>query len=299
MSLLTDLCLSYSRSLINQGYRSILNGNKDMTKDVLSLSLKKNDLISNGIQKEDSEYSIQANNHPEFLDIHNLIGLLCETYKNKIIDKNLKLERKIELYNNSIKVAEILCEDLRSQDKYISCQELKIRHDEMFENCYAKAEIIDDITHILSLLEETNTNFIIKPDEKYSFYPIITDFLLDTITLEYSLEIQKTLIDALTPKFHLESMKNDIADMPNSFILYSKVDFIKQVGRPKSRLYLLHEYARKFKCDLDIMRELYKELLYWDTNNHPTALKSKKFNIKDVKPSKFILSQSRFVIDFS
>ena len=186
-----------------------------------------------------------------------------------------------------------------SQDKYISCQELKIKHDKMFEDCYAKAEIIEDITNIFNLLEKTNTNFIIKPEDKSCFYPVITDFLFDTFTLEYSSEIKKTFIDALTPKFHLESMKNDIADMPNGFILYSKVDFIKQVSRIKNRLYLLHEYARKFRCDLDIMRELYKELLYWDVKSHPTALKSKKFSIKDVEPREYILSQSKFVVDFS
>ena len=41
MSLLTDLCMGYSRSLINQGCRFALNRNKDMTKHVLAVSLKK------------------------------------------------------------------------------------------------------------------------------------------------------------------------------------------------------------------------------------------------------------------
>lgn len=293
---LVGLCVDYCRNLIDEGYRFELDGNKDMTKSILSLSLKKYDFLYSRVQKEDSEYYIQANNHPEFLKIHNLISLLCTTYKNKIIDENLNVVKKIELYKNSVKAAEMLCEDMRSQNKYINCQELKRRHDEMFENCYAKADMLEDITNILRLLKKTNTNFILEYKEQ-AFYPVITDFLVDTFTIEYGSEINKTIVDALTPKFDLLLMKNDITDISN-YIFYSKVHFIKQIGRKKNRLYLLHEYARKLSCDLEIMKELYKELLYWNTKDHPTALNSKKFNIDDIEPLKYILSQSKFVIDF-
>ena len=298
MVLLEDLCIKYARKIINEGHILILSENKAVTKKIIALALKRCDMINNVRKYENDEYNNQAKNHPDFLQIHSLIQLLCKTYKRKVTDKNLNLEKKIELFNNSIQLAEGLCEDMRNQPNYIACKKLKKVHDTMFENCYSKSMVLEDIEFIFYLLEQTNTNFIIQLDDGSTFYPLITDFLVDTFTLEYSFELNKDLVDIIKPKFDSFSIKIDILET-SGYIFYSKVDFIKQIGRKKINLFILHEYARSFNCDLSTMRELYKELLYLNAKDHPTALTSKKFNIKDVRRREFILTQSKFVLDFS
>ncbi len=148
------------------------------------------------------------------------------------------------------------------------------------------------------VLGKVECNFVIKFDGNHSFYPLISDMLIDTVSFVYGNSLNRGLVDLIKPEINLLSICIDVIQT-SGYKFLSKISFINHIGRKRSRLYILHEYTRMFKCDLSTMRELYKEILYVNPKDHPTALKSDKPFMRDITPREVILSNSKMVIDFA
>lgn len=290
-SMFNECVIQNTRQLLDEGKVSL---NRKSINIIIAYSLKKYDKL-NGIKiKKINEYIKLAEQLPNNQEIHNLVVFLIRTYKTGRKDINLEDAEKIQIYKNSVVLAKKLCSDMRATDKYNKNTVLKQEHTDRFDNCYYKATVLEDMKYIFKLLKKINANFINILDDGYSFYPIITDFLVDTLSLEYSYELNKLMVKNLARDFDSLSIKKDILRTSNA-ILFSQVEFTKKVQRKRINLYILHEYARKFNCDISLMRELQMELLYWDAKDHPRALKSSRFNIQGIKARNFILTQCKFI----
>ena len=290
---------SMFNEMLLKNTRDVLNAGKDfLTKKeintIVAYTLKSYDKL-NGIKaKEINEYFELADELPNKQEVYNLVGFLVKKYRNRKDDEHLDVNDKIKIYMNSIEIAEELCSGMTATNKYNRLESLKKVHTDRFNNCRYKAEVTDDMIKIFALLKEINANYIHTLDDGYAFYPIITDFLVDTLTLEYSYEFNELMVKSLARDFHSLSMKKAILRNLN-IIFFSQVEFTKKVQKKSANLYILHEYARKFNCDVTLMRKLQMELLYWDIKEHSRALQSKRFDIQRIKPRNFILSQCKFI----
>lgn len=297
-----NYCIEYTKALIDHDSRISLI-NEEVVYKIIAKALAEHDSINQLIRSdciENQDYSSLAIEYKYLEETYNLIKFVSRTYNNINRDIDLTFEQQQDTYLNSIKLAEGLCEDMMNQKEYLENENLVEAYSEIFDNAYYTIdknyeEADNKARRIFELMKKTNTNFLQKLDDGYTFYPFIVDFFLDTFSLEYSWSLDSSYINSLLPNFNNKDMKASM--LKNStYKFYSKVNFIKLVSRKSLHLYLLHEYARAFKCDISLMRMLYKELLFWNPDGHKRALVSTKFNIKNIKQRQFILTQSKMLI---
>ncbi len=89
-----------------------------------------------------------------------------------------------------------------------------------------------------------------------------------------------------------DKLSAEVKKTNNSLVCtYRKVKTIK---KNNARNYILHEYSRTLSCDISPLRDLYLEILYYNTQGS-NALKA-KLDISDIYPREFILCLTKIII---
>ena len=286
--------MNLGREKIDTHGFNYVRGNKDETQKIIAQGLETIDIFNNIRVYTPDHYLKEAEVHPQFMDIHKQLIVLCDNFNNQTFDTHMTIEEKLTCLENSIYLAKQSFLEMRYTNEISDSTNTICQN--MFEHCYDKLETEEGL-HILKLLKKLDVNFIIKFDDGYAFYPLIADMLIDTISLNIGNELNKGLVNLIKPKITLHQIAIDVLQT-SGFKFLSKILFIKDIGRKNNHVYLLHAYTKQFDCDLSIMRQLYLEILFDNPKNHLTALKTKKFFIGTIQPREFMLSNSRMVINF-
>jgi hypothetical protein len=291
---LFELCKWNARHIIDEGCKDTLF-NQDAVIKILAESLKDLDKL-NGIRPFSKiEYSEMASQHKELNFIGNQIYFLSKTYKNIKTDKGISEVEKIDILRKSVVLFEDLFEDLCQQDTYLNNEDLSNAHAQIIIDLKNKFKIKGDGTKILNLLEASNCNFLLIFDNNTKVYPVIVDLLYDTFTLEYNCSIKNKNVDFLKSKEQFPLTQKEYEEEgAYSSKYYAKIEFRHQVHTKKVRQYILHEFARALKCDIKKLKKLYKELLYYNPDVHPNALKA-PIDISKIAPRQFLMPTVKMI----
>ena len=291
---LFELCRWNARYIIDNGDKDTLY-NHDTIIKILADSLKGIDKL-NGIHPfSNSKYLETASQHKELKFIKNQIYFLCQTYKNIQTDKGLETEEKISILKKSIDLHENLFDDLGMQDAYLNNEALSNAHAQIIIDLKNKLKARDGATKIINSLEASNTNFLLILDDNTKVYPIITDLLYDTFTLDYNFSIKNKNVDFLKSKNQFPLTQKEYEEQgAYSSKHYACIEFKHQVPTKKIRIFILHEFSRALKCDIKILKALYRELLYYYPQKHPNAFKS-TINILEIVPRQFLMPTVKMI----
>ncbi len=288
MVLLLETCKSIARTVINDGHRDALL-NRIVIVRILSMALERLDELSGERLLSDEEYMYKATNH-EFLEsVIGQMDLLYKSYGSLVTDEDYSYEERLDILRTSVNIADNLLDGFRARKTYMENLKLKSKHDEILEDLKYKIDAIDLPEKILDLLEKSGNNFLLKLDDVKVIYPVVVDLLSDTFGMEYSYTEDKEVIDRLIEK-KLYPHTVELQKLKKSFSMkfYSKLEFRSLVRADRVRIYILHEYSRALKCDVSILRRLYMELLYYDPNNHPNAMRA-KMDLSATAPREYMM----------
>ena len=147
---------------------------------------------------------------------------------------------------------------------------------------------------ILKSLEKIEMNFWIE-NNNLKTYPLITDFLMDIIALEYVWHVDKKLIQAIITEWDgaVEAQKEN-----NFFTInaYTKMELLEKAKYSGLRSYLLAEYTRVLAIDKKKLRIFMRHILYYIVGNHKNTIKLKFDVIKDIPVRPFLLEKTKVVI---
>lgn len=291
---LFELCMWNARYVIDEGHKDTLY-TQDAIIRILAKSLKGLDKLNGIHPSSDTKYLEMASKHNELESIKNQIYFLCKTYKNIQTDKDLSTKEKIDILRKSIDLFEDLFDDLCQQDTYINNEDLSNGHAQIIIDLKNKLKAKDGATDIIDTLEVSNNNFLLIFDENTKVYPVITDLLYDTFTLEYNFSIKNKNIDFLKSRKQFPLTQKEYEEQgAYSSKYYAKIEFRHQVHEKQARPLILHDYARALKCDIKILKKLYKELLYYNPLAHPNALNT-SINISNIAPRQFLMPTIKMI----
>lgn len=255
-----------------------------------------------GIDTKEKFY-IQESQKQKYNFLRTHITNVCQNNNHKIFDSTLSTDIKTQILihsiDNAIKRFETIASSKSYMEQYFSPERskgtsLKDKHHEIIHYLKDKILIAEKCEIILDLLELTNTNFILKDDKGESLYPVISDLIFDTFNLDFYFEKDSEFIAGMCSKIsYVKTYQHEnILKLPN--ILYSKTIFIEAVKKYNIRPYILHEYTRTLNCDINLMRNLYLEILYYNTQGS-NALKT-KLDMTKLYPREFIMCLTKIII---
>jgi len=291
---LFELCRWHAKTIIDAGYKDTLQREYKII-EIVAKSLKSLDKLNDIRLFSKQEYLEKASQHKELSFIKNQIDFLCTTYKNIHTDKDLSREEKVEILRHSVDCFENLFDDLCQQDTYMNNEDLSNGHAQIIIDLKNKLKAKDGAIQIINLLEISNCNFLLIFDENTKIYPVITDLLYDTFTMDYNFSKNNKNIDFLKSKNQFYITKKEYEEQGvYSSKYYAKIEFRHQIHTKKVRLFILHEFARALKCDIKILKNIYRELLYYDSAIHPNALNS-SMDISKIAPRQFLMPMVKMI----
>jgi len=291
---LFELCKWNARYIIDEGNKDALY-NKNIIIEVLAESLKDLDKLNCIPKLSKEEYLKIASQHKELSFIESQIYFLSKTYKNIKMDKSISEIEKIDILRKSVDLFEDLFDDLCQQDTYLDNEDLSNTHAQIIIDLKDKLKVKDEATNILNLLEASSCNFLLIFDDNTKVYPVITDLLYDTFTLDYDYSIKNKNVDFLKAKEQFPITQKEYEEEgAYSSKHYAKIEFRHQVHIKKVRQFILHEFARALKCDMKKLKKLYKELLYYNPAVHSNALRT-PIDISKIAPRQFLMPTIKMI----
>jgi len=264
-------------------------------KNLVATALMKMDNASN-IPTRSKEYYRQTT----YRHTYSILPKLKNFYDNfnvKKDDANLDIEEKRQLMKNSINILQPFIQDLKDNHQYNEYQEKNLKSktaDYIIENLLVKIEDDKELNKILNSLDEIGMNFWITDDEN-NIYPLVTDLLMDIISLEYAWQVDKKLIQAIFTKWDdaVEAQKDNNFFTINS---YTKMELLKKAKYYNLRTYLLAEYTRVLNVDNKKLRLFMKHILYYIIENHKNTMQLNFDAIKEIPTRPFLLEKTKIVI---
>ena len=229
---------------------------------MVSHALIKIDIALNKPIRSEEYYAKAALGHKDLMSILETLKNFYFTLNVKNYDLSFNIDIKRTLIKNSIKILEPFILDLKDNYDYHDFQKQNDESktaDFIIENLLVKIEDDRALKRILTSLEKIGMNFWIE-DNGLKIYPLITDLLMDIISLEYAWQIDKELIQAIFTKW--DEAKQ--AQTENNFFTisaFTKMELIKLAKYDGLRTYLLAEYTRVLNVDKKDLRKFMHHIL--------------------------------------
>jgi len=285
--------LEESRELARkQGKDALLNFSNLI--DICAISIMKIEKINN-IKLDTPERYLQkvfSTKIEYFQEIESLYYSLGE----KNYDTHFSFSKKQATMINSINLFIQFLQEFKEDTQYVYFwkKERQSDGDMLLENIQVKIEEEKELKKILKSMSNINMNMTLVVDGQ-TIYPIIFDIMKDTISIEYTLGIDKELIQSIITEWKLaEKAQKERKFFTN--LSFSRIEVFQQIKYHRIRKYILSEYARTLQVDKKKLRTFIQHILYFDVTNHKGTPGLEFDTIKEIKKRPFILEKTKMII---